>query len=202
MDKLLSLFKVLGVPLLILNMFGGIVSGVWLAILGKWGAIGSGIAVMLVGSLLLGIVLMPGLIFAAPMAYFAERNFKIGAYFFGLLSSLYTVAVVTIWCVAILYYFTKMADSNSTIPILIWSFGVALGPWEWMAQKEIQQGEGFASVVATFFAQIGYLVMIIMVYFFRVTIMEVIIAFGGIMIVGLILLFITAMQIEQDTQRY
>ena len=198
MGALLGLMKVLAVPLMILNMLGGIVSGIWLAILGEWGAIGYGIAALVISGLALSLVLMPGLLLAAPAAYFGEKNMKAGVYFFGFLSSLYTVGVITVWCVAVLFFFTKKADSSSIIPMLIWSYGVATGPWAWMAQKEQQGGDGFASIVATFFSQVGYIVMIVMVLFFRVTLMDVFIAFGVVMLVSLVLQFITALQVERE----
>lgn len=39
----------LGPPIMLLNVFGGIVSGIWLAILGQWGSIGVGILIIAVG---------------------------------------------------------------------------------------------------------------------------------------------------------
>ena len=198
MGALLGLMKVMAVPLMILNMLGGIVSGIWLAILGEWGAIGYGLAALVASNFALTIVLIPGLLLVAQAAYFDEKNIKVGVYFFGFLSSLYTVAVITVWCVAVLYFFTHKADSNSIFPMIIWSYGVATGPWAWMAQKEQQSGDGLASIVTTFFSQVGYIVMIVMVLFFRVSLIDVIIAFGAIMLLGLVLQFITTIQIERE----
>ena len=62
MRALLGLMSVLAVPLMIVNMLGGIVSGIWLAVLGEWGAIGYGIAALVVSGLVLSIVLMPALL--------------------------------------------------------------------------------------------------------------------------------------------
>ena len=40
MKALMGLITALSVPLMILNILGGIVSGIWLAILGRWGTVG------------------------------------------------------------------------------------------------------------------------------------------------------------------
>ena len=68
MESFARLLSVLAVPLSILNIFGGIVSGIWLAILGEWGLIGYGILALLVSGMGLGIAMAPGLIFAGPAA--------------------------------------------------------------------------------------------------------------------------------------
>ena len=56
--------------------------------------------------------------------------------------------------------------------MLIWSYGVALGPWQWMAQKDAQGGGGEASMATTFFAQVGYVIMILLAIFMRVSIAD------------------------------
>ncbi|MBC8402660.1 MAG: hypothetical protein H8E14_14330 [Candidatus Marinimicrobia bacterium] len=194
MKAILALFAVLGIPFAILNMLGGIVSGIWLAILGDWGSIGHGLLAMIISSLVLGIALMPSLLLVGPSAYFAEKGFIFLFYVFAFLSSIYVVAVITAWCGAVLYFFAGRATSYTWIPILIWSYGVALGPWQWMAQKEAQGGNGEASLTTTFFAQIGYVVMILTAMFMQVTIFDVLLIFVVIMLIGLIFQFAATIQ--------
>ena len=43
MKALMGLIAALSAPIMILNVLGGIVSGIWLAILGQWGTVGLGI---------------------------------------------------------------------------------------------------------------------------------------------------------------
>ena len=45
MQTLMSLIKILAFPLIVLNMLGGIISGIWLATLGEWAAVGYGIGI-------------------------------------------------------------------------------------------------------------------------------------------------------------
>jgi hypothetical protein len=197
MEAFNRLATALAVPLGLLNMLGGIVAGIWLAILGKWGIIGYGIAALFVSGFGLGIAMMPGLLFAAPAAALLEKGNKLGFYFFGFLSALYTVAILTVWCIAVLYFFARQADPSSIVPILLWSYGVATGPIGWMAQKEAQGGGGEGAMISTFFAQVAYVIVILAVLFFHVSVVDVAVLFGLIMVGGLLVQFRIASQIDR-----
>ena len=57
MEAFVRLMTVMAVPLGILNIFGGVVSGIWLAILGEWGIIGYGILALMVSGIGLGLAM-------------------------------------------------------------------------------------------------------------------------------------------------
>jgi hypothetical protein len=189
------------VPLGLLNILGGIVAGIWLAILGRWGIIGYGLLALVVSGYGLGLAMMPGLLFAVPAAALHEKGHKPVSYFFSFLSALYTMAVLAIWCMAVLFFFVRQADSSSIIPILIWSYGVATGPIAWMAQKEMQGGGGEYSMISTMFAQVAYVLVVLAVLLFRVSLVDVTILFGAVMVIGLIVQFRIASQMEAFTSR-
>jgi len=65
---------VLTVPITLLNLLGGLGSGIWLAILGEWGEIFRGILFMVVAGFAISVALMPSLLFAAPAAMAMERG--------------------------------------------------------------------------------------------------------------------------------
>jgi hypothetical protein len=197
MEAFAKVAAALAVPLGLLNLFGGITAGIWLAILSKWGIIGYGIAALFVSGIGLGIAMMPGLLVAAPAGICYEKGNKLGFYFFGFLGALYTVAVLTGWCIAVLYFFVSRADSNSIIPVLLWSYGVATGPIAWLAQKEAQGGGGQGAMISTFFAQVAYVIVILTVLFLRVSLVDVIALFGAIMVIGLVFQFRIASQLER-----
>jgi hypothetical protein len=195
MNAILGTMTALAVPLGFLNAFGGIVAGIWLAVLGNWGAIGWGIAAILLSTFGISLALLPGMALAAPAAYFAEWGYKLPFHFFALLSSLYTVAVIALWCGIVLYFFASQADSSSVIPLLLWSYGVATGPFAYMASKE--GDDAFASIAATFFAQVGYVVMVLLVLFFRVTLIDVLTVFLLIMLAGVAVQFSVAIKLQR-----
>jgi len=199
MEWLNRLAAVLFIPLAVLNIAGGVVSGIWLAILGKWAPIGYGIAAMFFSSFLIALILSPGILLALPAAKFHEKGNKAGVYLFGFLSSLYTMAILTAWCMAVLFFFSRYADSRASIPLLIWAYGVATGPIAYMAQKEGQGGGGDASMISSFFTQVAFVASIFVILFFRVSLVDVTLFFGAIMLLGLAAQFQLAVRLERLT---
>ena len=189
MSAIIGLMKVLAIPLGLLNILGGIVSGIWLAILGEWGTLGWGLLAFVVSGIALKLVLMPSTLLVIPAVHFGEKGNLFAMYILAFLSYLYVIAVVTVWCVAVLYFFAKRADASSIIPMLIWSYGVATGPWAWMAQKDRQGGRVSASVICVFFSQVGYVIMILAILLTHMTLINVIILFLVVMFIGLVVQF-------------
>ena len=176
----------LTVPIMILNLLGGIISGIWLVILGEWGEIVRGIIFMIISSFAISFALMPGLLFSAPAAMAMEKRRKSLGIFFGSLSVLYTVSLITVWCLWIMWLFVSSATESSLIPLLIWSYGVALAPWMWLAQNDQQDGGNEFSIFTTFFAQISYILAMVM-FFLGAMLGTIAIVFGVIMLTGAIL---------------
>jgi len=176
-------FTALAVPIMILNLLGGIISGIWLAILGEWGEIIRGILFMVVAGFAISIVLMPSLLFAAPAVMAIEKGKKLLGIFLGSLSVLYTIALMTIWCIWIMWLFVSSASEGSLIPLLIWSYGVALAPWMWLAQEDQQGGGNEFSLFSIFFAQASYILGMIL-FLFGATFGTIAIIFGTIMLIG------------------
>ncbi len=155
----------LTIPIMILNLLGGIISGIWLVILGEWGEIVRGIIFIVVSGFAISFALMPSLLFAGPAAMAIERGKKILGIFLGSLSVLYTVALISVWCIWIMWLFVSSATDSSLIPLLIWSYGVALAPWMWLAQKDQQGGGGNEySMFTIFFAQVSYILAMVMFF--------------------------------------
>lgn len=176
------------IPLMLLNFFGGIVSGIWLAFLGQWAPLLTGIAASLISYFVIGLMLMPGLfLFGAPAIALAERGRMVLATPFLLLSQLYIYSLVTVWCLGVFFFFVSRANSQTFLPLLIWSYGVALGPWMFLAKKDRMSGGDAPASTTTFFAQISYIVIACMAtfgHFFFETLMMV---FAAIMLVGMLL---------------
>jgi len=190
-NSFVATFTALTVPIMILNLLGGIISGIWLAILGEGREIFRGILFMVVAGFAISIALMPSLLFAAPAAMAIEKGKKLLGMFFGSLSVLYTVALMTIWCIWIMWLFVSSATESSLIPLLIWSYGVALAPWMWLAQKDQQGGGNEFSLFSIFFAQISYILGMIL-FFFGATLGTIAVIFGAIMLIGATLQVIIA----------
>ena len=91
MDAISRIITVLLVPLGIMNMLGGLISGIWLAFLGHWGLIGYGFLIIAFASFGIGFAMMPSLLFAVPAMSLIEKGNKFFGYIFLLLSTLYKV---------------------------------------------------------------------------------------------------------------
>lgn len=198
MKTLIGFITALAVPIAFLNMIGGIGSGIWLAILGEWWTIVSGLLFFFISTFALSIIIMPSMLLSAPAAYWAEKGKTFGMLCFGALSNLYIIVVITVWCCGILYIFVKDATSISLIPKLIWSYGVATGPWAYMASKDQQGGEGFASMLSTFLAELAYVVIMLLVIFSSVTLIQAFKVFIGFMLVGLVIQMTLAYLIQKE----
>lgn len=177
----------LSVPIMFLNLLGGIISGIWLAILGEWGAIFSGIILIVVSGYAISFALMPSFfLFAAPAIIAMEKGKKLLGIFLGSLSVLYTIILITVWCIWIMRLFVSSANEGSLIPLLIWSYGVAFAPWMWLAQKDQQGGGNEYSIFTIFFAQVSYILGMGM-FFLGSTLETITIIFGAIMLIGAVL---------------
>ena len=201
MKALMSLLTALTVPLVLMNMLGGVVSGIWLAFLGEWKAIGMGIFILFASIFVLGLALMPNLIFAAPAAKALESGKKsIGMILAGL-TSLYTCAVMLGWGVLIFVYFYKQADSSSLIPMLLWSYGAVTAPWVNMAQKDDKASGGNSlAFIPVFFLSIGYLAIILTVLTVGASLQTCIVTLGVFLLLGAAAVFATAV-VEDKARR-
>jgi hypothetical protein len=199
MKALMGLITALSFPLMVLNMLGGITSGIWLAVLRDWRTLGLGIGFFFVSTLILGFALMPSLLLAAPAAYFAEKGRMLGLVFFGILSSLYSLALITIWCCGVLFLFMRDANTANIVPRLIWSYGVATGPLGYMASKEQDPEEGVAaSTVAVFLAELAYLFIMVLVIFSGITLLGALKVFGSFMAAGLVVQISMVVLVQRD----
>jgi hypothetical protein len=191
-DTIQNIIITLSLPIIIFNWLGGVVAGIWLAILGKWSIIIYGLIAAFTAHFLLGFVLMLGLIFGAPAIYFVNKNYKIPAMFFGFLSLVVTIGIISFWCLAVFFQFMKNAEINSWVPLAIWSYGVATIPLQYLASKE-KDNEYTASTV--FFTQLAYFIMLLSLILLDLTLRTSIIIF--LVIMGLCLIFHTFTSVNE-----
>ena len=188
MGMLSKVLPILALSVMVLNMFGAAVGAIWLAVLGKWSAIGWGLLGLIGGSFVISLAMLPGLIFVLPVVTFQKWRFKAGIYMSAVLGALYTTLVISIWCMGALYVLTLKArpDSvSSLIPALLWAYGVATGPVAFLAHKESQGGGGQASAITTAFSQIGFLILIICVPVFQMSLPDAAVLFIAVMFIGM-----------------
>jgi hypothetical protein len=154
MNALVAVFQI---PILFLNFFGFIGAAIWLLIIGRWPDVVSGVLTTIVSPFVVGLAMLPALIFVAPGTFFSRRGSIFGLYATSFLSSVYTATLITAWCGGVAYFYLNKAPSNAFWPLLIWSYGVATSPWTYMAQKD----DSVASTLAAFFTQVAFIALMI-----------------------------------------
>lgn len=174
MYKLLAAINVLDIPVTLFGAFGFFISGIWLGFLGEWGLIGKGLFLLIAACFCLGFALMPGMIFAIPAIKMTERNNPLG-YLFGFLNVIFTLGVLSTWCILILLYFVSHAHYSAITPALIWSYSVGIGPVVCLAMRE---KENPYSAIASIFLGVAYMVTIIAISFFHPTRTDIFVIFG------------------------
>jgi lipoprotein signal peptidase len=129
MKSLLAFLTALTIPIMFLNMLGGLVSGIWLAILREWGAIGTGVILFFVSTGMIGILLMPSMIFMAPATLCAKKGKTLGLIFFGALGNIYTIVVLTavLWHLVFIYERCHCNQSYSSVNMVLWSGNGTMG---------------------------------------------------------------------------
>jgi len=201
MNAFFEFINVLSTPLVILNIFGEVVSGVWLLIIGEWRLVVLGVIAIVVSSFVLGLLMMPSLLFAGLASVIRGNGGKMVPV---VLSTLYTALVMTAWCVASLWVFGTSATLKNVVPLLIWSYGVAVGPWANMARKDQAGQDGnMLSMISVFFAEFGYLVAMVM-FLTRASTFGIIMAViaGFLLAAQVVNWFILGAMLREETRRH
>jgi len=198
MNILNRILQMLSFPIMILNFGGGIVAGIWLAFLGEWKLIGIGIVLLFTSHWVLSILMMPGLPIAGIAVYFFEKKNPLG-HLFGYLSQLYTNILIVGTCVLAFFICTSFYGNSigfGLIPYLLWSWGMALGPWQFFASKE---PDNEFSVITLFTASIFYLLFLASIFISPLLGLIIVAMFG---IVQLIVLPMFNMYIAHKMENY
>jgi hypothetical protein len=111
---------------------------------------------------MVGLLMLPGIIFAAPAAIAAERRKFIWAAILGVPAIAWTFGVMTVSCVLVFSTVTKHID-GSIIPYVLWAYAAAMAPWSYMASVESRSGNDTANI-PLFCCQLGTISMMVAVF--------------------------------------
>ena len=197
------IFNALMLPLMVLNLLGGLVAFVWLAILGEWRQIGFAAMVVVGGLTLLAFAMIPMMLLAAPAAACERRGKTGGMLFFAALSNLYTTALMTFWCFAVFLYYARAATEASLVPSLLMSYSVATGVWAHMASKDARTDEAasFSALFSVFVVQLAYVAVVLIGALWDLTFRDMAMIFAGLMLFGWVvetLIFVTQLRQRSD----
>jgi len=167
----------------ILNKAASIVGGIWLAVSGELALIGIGIIFMFTSHWILFILMIPGLLLAGVTMKFYENNNVILGHLFGFISQLYTNILIFATC-----FFAFIVCSNfykgdvgvGYIPYLLWSWSMALTPWQFFASKE---PENEFSAITLFSISVFYTLFLISMFISPLITLIIIIIFGVVQLI-------------------
>lgn len=177
MSAIASMLGVISVPLMVLNFISGFISAIWLLIIGEWRSVVLGIVIVAVASFILGILILPTLLLAG-LASTGKRALQ---YISVVLSTLYVGTIIVVWCTVILLVFLGRTSPRNIIPMMLWSYEVATGPWAYMASKD---GDNTYSMISTEFAEVGYAVVLVMIFLKSSNFLGMIMALAACMLIG------------------
>jgi hypothetical protein len=189
-----KLLEVLSVPIIILNMGASIIGGIWLAILGQWGLIGIGVFLLFTSHWYLSLLMIPSLPIAAIAAKLFEKKNPLG-YIVGFISQVYTNLLIVGTCVMAFIICSRHYAGDigiGYIPYLLWSWGMALGPWQFFASKE---PDNEFSVIKLFSASVFYFLFLISIFIAPILVLIII---GLFVVVQLIVLPIYNMYLAKQ----
>lgn len=175
----------LSILIALCNLLGGAVAIIWLAILGEWGTLLRGGAAVFVGIFGIGIAVLPALIFAGPATLLQNRGERFGSAVLGFLGLAYVHAVMMGWCLGVLIFLTRRANAETFIPTALLSYTVAVSVLAFLAQKDMDAGNGYGGL-STFFAQLGLLVSLATIFVFNPPFLLVVAIFALVMLVSVI----------------
>lgn len=199
MKTFMSILIVLAFPLMILNVAGGIMSAIWLGILGEWWVLLTGICILVISNFILTFILSPSIGLSLLSNHFFNKNNNISGSGILIISNLYTLGIISIWCCLMFFIFVDGATPKNFIPLLIWSYGIATVPWSYFASQE---EEPSGSMIATLFLQFGYLTVMCIAIWGDMSILLGLKIIGSFMLVSLFvqLIFTFRLQKEKENQ--
>ena len=158
------------IPLLFVNTFGGIAALIWLIIIGGYGfLIGAGILSFFFSAFGLALLMLPATGLQVLGFKLIQKDQKILGLILMYLANLILVSVFSAWILYVYYFgLVNVQSESDLLPVMLWCYGVATGPIQWMASKE--GGDSISTQIMTFFISLGCLSMTIMISFFYINV--------------------------------
>ena len=157
---MIKLINLLTFPLLIFNLFGGIIAIIWLLVLGEWQVIVFGFITASLSPYIIGLLLLPRLLFHLYLE--RNNNKKNPGFWFSLLGNFYLMLAVILWSLGVLYLNLELATSSTFVPVIILSYSIATGPW--MESTRRKRMNNKYEVFLLFSLELAYLVMLIQLF--------------------------------------
>lgn len=112
----------------LITLIAPLVGFVWVGILGEWSIFFASLAAYFGGALAISLLMSPGLLLSSITVDSMEKGNSGTASFVGMLSILWTLLAVTVWCFGVQYYLFGEARYSHYWPFGLLAFGICLAP--------------------------------------------------------------------------
>jgi hypothetical protein len=128
--------KLLGLPLLLLNLFGGIAAAIWLGTSGHLSTVFVGLVMPFVSIFVFILLFAPTVLLDKAGAKALENGKLILFYIFLVLSNVYVLGIFSVWGYFVFSYFLFNIPENLRLPGVVFSYAIATSPVRFLASKE------------------------------------------------------------------
>lgn len=186
-----TFINVLMMPVMFLNVFGGIIGAVWLIIIEKWTPLGIAILAAIISSYIIRLALMPAMLLSIPATTMIKKGPPLIGHFFMLLSHAYIFGVLWYWSISLFGISASYIRSNGNgIPLLLITYFVATAPIGYIANKDSDSPTIAVTAMCTMLGCAVFMLSLM----FGVTPGMATILFVVIMIVGIFINLVTDVQ--------
>lgn len=131
-----AVFALIGMCVLLVNVFGGLVSGIWLFAIGEWRAVVMGLILSFIMPTAWTIASLPMFGFAAILFGKDGNPSRPAMAAGGFVMSIWNAALIGMWCAGVFFLFSGKIEDGTSIPFLLWAYSTIMAPLAYMASKE------------------------------------------------------------------
>jgi hypothetical protein len=193
----MELIEALSVPIMLLNIFGGIVASIWLIAIREWPLVLIAVIAVLIMSFVIGIALIPAALLALPGFAMVKKGTGIFGHFLMFCGILYTYGLLWFWSMLVFWWFANQfeIDGRGLIPLMLMAYVVATTPVAIMASRDREPST--AATITTFSVMAGCMIyMLLLIFGVNLGIANLV--FMGVVAIGLFANFVISVQVTTE----
>lgn len=146
--------------IVVLNITSEIVGGIWLLIIGEWAlALGAFVFSLFLPWLIsIPLVIIGFVSWGFLWVATKVRLTGIGSF----ITSFFQHLIYLAWIFLVFIMFLSYSDGHNPLPYILFGYGVATGPFTWMASKEAP--DAYGTLIANFLMQMTYIILAILYF--------------------------------------
>ncbi len=146
------MIRAIGLCLAVLNVFGGIVSGIWLVVKGEWRLVLLGFMFSFAMRWVWTLASLPAMGLAAILFGTSHSRTRWVVLSGGFVVAAWNALLIGVWTLLVFAFFIGHAERETVIPLLLWGYSTTMAPLSYMASYEPPDSPGtsFGLLLAVF----------------------------------------------------